>query len=258
MNQPDAPQAVPGPPAPGQRVALRLPLSRPRWTWVFLAANVAVWLLMTLAGGSEDPVVLIQFGANFTPFVAAGEYWRLLTANFIHIGLVHLLFNSYAIYVLGVDVEALYGSPRFVVIYLLTGLAGSIASFALRPDIGLSAGASTAVFGLLGTMIAFFVRHRDRFGGWGRQRLGNTVAIVGINLLFGLTSPRIDMLGHIGGFVGGLVLGWLLCPMYQVDYAPEGPRLVDTNSVRRALPGVALFVIFLIIGVMLGVARWNV
>ena len=258
MNQPDASPAAPGTPAQGRVVALRLPLSRPRWMWVFLAANVGVWLLMTLAGGSEDAVVLVQFGASFTPFVAAGEYWRLLTANFIHIGIAHLLFNSYAIYVLGADVEALYGSPRFVVIYLLSGLAGSIASFALRADIGLSAGASTAVFGLLGTMIAFFARHRERFGEWGRQRLGNTIAVVGVNLLFGLTAPRIDMLGHIGGFAGGLVLGWLLCPMYQVEYAPGRPRLVDTNSVRRALPGIALFVIFLIAGVMLGVARWNV
>jgi rhomboid protease GluP len=224
--------------------------------WVFLAANVAVWLLMTWPA-ARRPGGLIQFGANFTPFVAAGEYWRLFTA-FITSALPICCSTRTALYVIGADVEALYGSSRFVVIYLLSGLAGSIASFALRADIGLSAGASTAVFGLLGTMIAFFMRHRDRFGGWGRQRLGNYVAIVGINLLYGLAAPRIDMLGHIGGFAGGLVLGWLLCPMYQVETAPEGPRLVDTNSTRRALPGVALFVVFLIIGVMLGVARWNV
>jgi len=237
---------------------LRLPLTRPRWVWVFFGINIVVWLSMTLAGGSEDPVVLIQFGANFSPFVAAGEFWRLFTANFLHIGLAHLLFNSYALYALGPEMEALYGSPRFVVIYLLSGLSGSIASFGLHADVNLSAGASTALFGIIGAMIAFFIRNREKFGERGRRRLSSYVTIAGLNLVIGLNVPGIDMLGHAGGFVGGLILGWLLCPYYTVQIEADGPRVIDLNSLRNEWLGVILYLALLAAGVIGGVARQGV
>lgn len=247
MNQPDAP--------PRPTVSLRLPLSRPRWVWVFFAINIGIWLLMTLAGGSENSAVLVQFGANFSPLVAAGEYWRLFTANFLHVGLVHLLFNSYALYVLGPEMEALFGPARFVVIYLLSGLSGSIASFGLRDGVSLSAGASTAIFGIVGAMTAFFARNRQRFGERGRRRLGNYLAIAGVNLVLGLSVPGLDTIGHLGGFVGGLLLGWLLSPYYSVETSDGEARVVDLNSLRHEWLGLLLFVALLIAGVIGGVTR---
>ncbi|HLF29195.1 MAG TPA: rhomboid family intramembrane serine protease [Anaerolineae bacterium] len=242
---------APAPPTP----ALRLPLSRPRWVWVFLAINLAVWLLMTAAGGSDNTRVLIQFGANIPSRIVAGEYWRLLTANFLHIGLVHLLFNSYAVYVLGPETEALYGSPRFVAIYLLSGLSGSIASFGLNAGATLSAGASTAIFGLVGAMAAFFIRNRKHFGAAGRRRLNNYLFVALLNLYIGLSVPGIDNLGHIGGFIGGLTVGWLLCPFYRVSVETGEPRVVDLTSLRSEWLGLALFAVLLIVGVMGGIAR---
>jgi len=247
MNPPDL--AAPPPPK------LRIPVTRPLWVKVCLAINVGLWLLMALAGGSENPEVLIRFGANFSPLVVQGELWRLFTANFLHIGVVHLVFNSLALYSLGQEVEALFGSPRFIVVYLLTGLSGSIFSFGLRTDAALSAGASTAIFGLVGTLIAFFVRNRRHFGELGRRRLNNYVFLILINLYIGLSVPGIDNLGHIGGFLGGLILGWLLCPFYEVEVSAGQPRVVDRNSLRVEWRGLALFAALLIAGVIGGLAR---
>ena len=124
----------------------------------------------TLAGGSDNPQTLVNLGANYAPRVTVlGEYWRLFTANFLHIGLMHLAFNLYALYIVGTEVEMFYGPARFLVIYLLTGLSGAIASYAFT--YGLSAGASTAIFGLIGTLVAFFIRNRDVFGEMSRSRL---------------------------------------------------------------------------------------
>lgn len=245
---------TPAPP-PVQPASLRIPLSRPRFARVFIGINVVIWLLMTLAGGSEDSRVLIQFGANYSPLVAQGEIWRLFTANFLHIGIVHLMFNSYALYVLGPEVEALFGSPRFIALYVLSGLSGSILSFGLHTGISLSAGASTAIFGLVGALVAFFVRNRRHFGAVGMRRLNNYIGVALINLFIGLSVPGIDNLGHIGGFAGGLTLGWLLCPFYTVEVEAGQPRVVDRNSLRAEWMGLALFVVLLVVGVIAGLAR---
>lgn len=248
MSQPDRP-ASPQPAPP------RIPLARPRWAWVFLTLNVTIWLLMTLAGGSENPSVLIQFGASATSRIVAGEVWRLFTANFLHIGLLHLLFNSYALYALGPEAEAIFGSSRFVTLYLLSGLSGSIFSFGLRAGVGLSAGASTAIFGLVGALLAFFIRNRRHFGEVGRRRVNHYLVVAALNLYIGLSVPSIDNLGHLGGFVGGLMLGWLLCPFYTVEHDGSERRVVDLNSLRGEWRGLALFVLLLIVGVIGGMAR---
>lgn len=224
----------PAPPAP------RLPLARPRWTWILLVGIILVYILEELSGGSQNSRVLIRFGANYGPLVSSGEYWRLFTANFLHIGIAHIAFNGYALYILGQETEALYGSPRFLVIFLLTCLSGAIASFAFT--YGLSAGASTGIVGLIGTQVAFFVRNRKVFGTLSRSRLTNLLFIGVINIVYGLTNPSIDNFGHLGGLIGGLILGWLLCPYYQVQPQDNGThRIVDLNSLRAEWIGVLLF-----------------
>jgi rhomboid protease GluP len=207
---------------------LALPAARPRLTYALLAINVLVWLAMTAAGGSTDPEVLIRFGAKYNPLIADGQVWRLLTSMFLHIGLMHLLFNSYALFAFGMEVERLYGSARFLAIYLLAGLWGSWASFVLGSS--LSAGASGAIFGLLGVMLAFFGRHREMFGEWGRQRLLSLAGVAGLNLVLGFTVPGIDILAHLGGLLSGALLGWLLAPQYEVRRDPAGHAYVSDRT----------------------------
>lgn len=237
--------------APGLR--LPLPLARPRWTWLFLVANVAIFFAMEAAGGSTRTAVLVAFGANYAPFVAKGEYWRLLTANFLHIGVMHLAVNSYTLYVLGQEVEALFAHARFVVIYLLTGVSGAVFSFMMTQ--GLSAGASTALFGLFGALVAYFFRQRSILGTLGRQRLVSLGLTLSINVMIGLgPGSRIDNWGHLGGLIGGLALGWALCPRYTVVERPVvGPAglqpasLVDTNSLGKQAVAIGLFTVGLVV-----------
>ena len=223
-----------------------LPLAQPRATYVLLALIILVFLAMTVAGGSESIRVLILFGAKVNSLIAAGQVWRLLTSMFLHIGLVHLVFNSYALYVFGIQAERLYGSPRFLAIYLLAGLYGSLFSFAFGAE--LSAGASGAIFGLLGALLAFFRRHRETFGMWGRQQLLNLLVVAGLNLVLGVTIPGIDILAHLGGLVSGAVLGWLLAPQYQPRADENGAFYVtDVVSLRSRWWVVAL-ALFLLAG----------
>jgi len=232
-------------PAPPQPVRLRLPLTRPWLVWGLLGINIVMFVVETLVGGSDNSATLVTLGAKVNALIVMGQYWRLITPMFLHIGLAHIAFNSYALYVLGPEVEAIYGHARFLVIYLLAGIAGNVMSFAFTP--ALSAGASTAIFGLIGTQLAFFYRQRKVLGAFGQRRLINIVSIIVINLLFSL-SGAVDIFGHLGGFIGGLALGWMLCPDYEVEYGADGqPRLADRTVLLRELPGVILFVVLLIV-----------
>ena len=186
-----------------------------------------------MAGGSENPLVLIRFGAKFHPLIAAGQYWRLITANFIHIGIIHLAFNSWALYLFGLQVERRFGRSRFLVLYLFSGVGGTVLSYVGSQS--LSAGASGAIFGLMGAIIVYFITYRDAFGHQGRRQLSSLLLITGYNLIWGFMSTSIDNLGHIGGLLVGLALGWAFCPRYKIASGGEwGVRLVDRFSSGRA------------------------
>ena len=188
---------------------------------------------LTVTGGSENSTNLIRWGANFAPLVHAGEYWRLITANFLHIGIIHIAFNSYALYALGAQAEALYGPRRYIAIYLLTGISGAIFSYMFTQ--GLSAGASTSLFGLFGALVVFFYKQRKVLGAMGQQQLVSLAITLGANVLLSLTNPRIDNWGHVGGFLGGLILAWFLCPTYdRVNPFAQALRGRQTHPPTRA------------------------
>jgi rhomboid protease GluP len=255
MKETSFPSSEPIQPTP-VTVRLPLPLSRPLLSWVILGLNAIVWLLMTLNGGSTDTGVLIRFGAKVPWLVATGEYWRLFTAIFLHIGFIHLAFNSYALYSLGPQIEGLFGRDRFLVIYLLSGSAGSVASYLFSES--LSAGASGAIFGLIGALAAYLARQRDILGRRGQRRLTDVVVVILYNLVLSFTVPGIDVLGHLGGLAGGLLVGWLLCPHYEISTANEGTAaVVDRNSLGRQAWRLVLVGLALVAGTGLGTLRWQ-
>ena len=226
---------------------LSLPTHRTIATYVLLALIVLVFGIETLAGGSRNPDVLIKLGAKDTALIASGEVWRLFTAMFLHIGWMHLLFNSYALVAIGSDLERIVGWERFLAIYVLSGLFGSLASYAFSPH--LSAGASGAIFGVIGALGAFFALYRERLGRWGQSRLGNILFLIAINLFLGLTNPGIDNYGHLGGLLSGAVLGLALAPRYEMD--ASGIRLVDRNNLARYWPALIVAVALLAGGLVL-------
>ncbi|GEN52072.1 rhomboid family intramembrane serine protease [Halobacillus faecis] len=173
---------------------------KPRMTYFLLAVNVLIFLYIEWVGDSTSVETLIQYGAKFNPAIMEGEWWRIATSMFLHIGILHLFMNMFALYYLGTAVEKLYGTWRFTWIYLLSGLFGGVASFMLNPHV--AAGASGAIFGLFGALLFFGVQHKQLFFrtmGW------NLIFIVILNISFGLLVPQIDNGAHIGGMVGGFI-----------------------------------------------------
>jgi rhomboid protease GluP len=224
----------------------------PTVTWVLIGINVLLWLAMLPFGGSSDPDVLIRFGVKVNSLIVQGEYWRLVTPIFLHIGILHLAFNTYALYVFGPQIEHFYGSARFLVIYLLSGISGVLLSFVFSPRA--AAGASGAIFGLIGTEVVFFFHYRNAFGRRGRQQLYNLLVVVGYNIVFTFSVPNIDVWGHIGGLLAGSLLGWGMMPRYAVAMSYGGPIVVDQNRPARWGP-VALGALFmLVLGAGLAIA----
>ena len=198
-------------------------------TWGLLAINVAVWTAMELSGGSENEDVLLRFGAMFGPLIANGEYWRLFTAMFLHVGFMHLLFNGIGLLIFGRLLERIFGHYRFTTIYVLAGLSGSVASYTFNP-VGIGAGASGAIFGVLGALAAFFLLRRDFLGNVGRRYLSALGLIATINLFLGFIIPGIDNWAHLGGLGGGIVLGLALSPHYRHEALDEGVAISTGSS----------------------------
>lgn len=187
---------------------------QPFITYTFLGINVIYFLLMVFAGlhlfpnpieGSTDQHVLIDFGAKVNTLIQAGEVWRLLASTFIHIGIIHLAFNLYALWALGPLTEESLGHRRFFMIYILSGLGGSMASYLFSP--ALSAGASGAIFGLLGALLYYSYKRPSLW----KSGLGmNLVVVILVNLGFGLVQPGIDNFAHLGGLITGTITCVLL------------------------------------------------
>ncbi|AKU91267.1 rhomboid family intramembrane serine protease [Vulgatibacter incomptus] len=175
-----------------------------------LALLIAAFIIEVLSGGSQNGMVLARLGANYTPLVLeGGQWWRLVTATLLHIGPVHLLMNGWALWQLGRLSEITFGSATTLALFVFTGITGSALTLL---TVKLSAGASGAIFGLEGALIAFFLRHRDHLTPQGKSLLKQLLAWSAFMIAYGFAVPNIDWMGHFGGLGGGLAVGWLLQP----------------------------------------------
>lgn len=198
-------------------------------TQIVVAVQVLVFILMTLAGGSTNTSVLVDFGARVSVLIQAGQWWRLITPVFLHIGLMHIVVNSVTVYYIGTQIEMIFGHTRFAVIYLVTAITGNLASFVFLPNT-LSAGASTAIFGLFGAFLMLGESFRNNL--YIRAMSRQFLLFVVLNLAFDLFSPGIDIYGHIGGLLGGFLVG----------YVVGAPRVGKVNLIKRFLSGIILIV----------------
>jgi rhomboid protease GluP len=189
-------------------------------TQAIFGINVAVFVAMLLAGVSmlDNPAGrdLVRWGANFGPLTASGQWWRLLTCVFVHGGLLHIAFNMWCLWDIGRLAESVYGHWTFTAVYLITGVAASLTSLIHNPAV-LSVGASGAIFGIVGALIASFY-----LGEFSLPRaaisgtLRSLLIFAGYNLFFGAVVAHTDNAAHIGGLLMGLLLGALIA-----RFAPE-------------------------------------
>ena len=164
------------------------------------------FIMFLITGMGNDTGVLIEYGANLDVLVKNGEYYRLLTSMFLHSGLLHLFFNMYALYIIGPQVESFFGKTKYLIIYLLSGISGSLLSVAFNVNT-VSVGASGAIFGLFGASLYFGYNYRGYLGNVIKSQI---LPVVIINLIFGFISTGVDVAGHIGGLIGGIIVSSVL------------------------------------------------
>ncbi|MES2725648.1 MAG: rhomboid family intramembrane serine protease [Bacteroidota bacterium] len=196
------------------------------FTPIIIDINILIFILMAFGGANimlPDNESLLNWGANFKPLTLEGQWWRILTACFLHIGIIHLLLNVYALLYIGALLEPILGKAKFIIAYLLTGIAASIASLWWH-DITISAGASGAIFGMYGIFLALLSTNLIE-AGKRKALLASIVFFVGYNLLNGL-KDGIDNAAHIGGLVSGLLIGFAFLPSLK---RPDNTRLSYTT-----------------------------
>jgi rhomboid protease GluP len=218
--------------------------SRPiRATYALLAINIGIFIAMLASGVSwisPEPDQVLHWGANYGPYIFGGQYWRLITAMFLHFGIIHLLGNMWCLWSLGQLAEKLLGSISVLGLYLLTGIGASLLSLSWDP-MRVGAGASGAIFGIAGALISVVYFGQLGLQPEGRRKLlGYVVRFAFINLLFGLKA-HVDNMAHLGGLVTGLLMGFFLARTFNLapDERPAKRKMIFVYS---AIALLALFV----------------
>lgn len=221
-------------------------LKKPIITYLLIGITTIIFLAMELFGGSENIWVLVQFGAmSRVHIMGLHEYWRFFTPIFLHIGWMHFAVNMVTLYYIGSQIESIYGHWRYLMIYLLSGIAGNVLSFALGSPNSISAGASTSLFGLFGAFVILgrHFRHNPSVMFMVRRY----ATFIGLNLVFNLFSSSVDIMGHIGGLVGGLLLASVLAVPKKSE---------EFNLHERIIAGL-IFVFLIVVFIALGFKKYG-
>jgi rhomboid protease GluP len=239
MNSHPEDPSAPSPSRP-ETVPIALPATTPQVTYAILGLTVFMYLMQLLSQfvlGYDLPVAL---GAKANQYIRAGEVWRFFTPMLLHGSILHIGFNMYALYIFGIGLERRYGHGRYLLLYVLSGFAGSVFSFLFSS--AYSIGASGAIFGLVGAEGIFLYQNRKLFGNQVRQAIGNVVFVVAINLFLGL-QPGIDNWGHIGGLMGGVIFAWFAGPYWALEGLYPSLSLKDRREGRDVVLGIAIVLI---------------
>jgi membrane associated rhomboid family serine protease len=221
---------------PGRQVAVANVKSTPITMLILVAIGIGyLWELIVAGGpgsllGGPSSVDLFNAGAMFPPAIAAGQWWRIGTAMFLHAGLIHLALNSYVLWIFGNLIEREIGRLATLGVFLATGIFAGAASYAFSSGGAVGVGASGAIFGLVGAFVAYNYARRHHV--LAQARLRAAVSMLLINLVIGFSIPLIDWRAHVGGLVAGVVAGFAVDPS-----RPAGIRRV------YAIGGLALIVV---------------
>lgn len=188
--------------AKSKRVEKIFSMKKPLITNLIILTCVILFIAMYVFGnGSTSIKTLIDFGGNAVTYTKMGDYYRLFTSIFLHAGIIHLLCNMYSLYVIGPQVESFYGKIKYLSIFIISGISGSLLSTALSGNNSIGVGASGAIFGLLGSILYFGYHYRVYLGNVLKSQI---IPLIILNLIIGFTFSGIDNFAHIGGLIGGV------------------------------------------------------
>ena len=197
---------------------------RYKLTYTIIVLNVLFYLVSAFYSRSLTEMnlqVLVDLGALYGPLtVVKGEWWRLLTAMFLHGGMTHILMNMFSLYLIGRGAEMYFDTKSYISIYLFSGLLGGLASLYIHPE-SVGIGASGAIFGVFGALAGFFLAHKDKIATHSKAFMKDFAIIIGINLVIGFSIESVDVSAHIGGLVVGFIGGYMLSknPKFIVLYS---------------------------------------
>ena len=252
------------PPQSSQWVTVTAPGVAPSVSYVILGVTILVYILQVISStflganlleymlqGASNGVyadVLAVYGMKINQLILQGQYWRFITPVLLHGSILHIGFDMYALFILGPSLERRFGHIRFLLLYLLSGFAGNVASFIFSSAPSL--GASTAIFGLIGAQGIFIYRNRQMFAGRARAALTQIVFIAALNLAIG-TMPGIDNWGHVGGLAAGLLFTWLAGPILAFEGFSPNITVKDTREEREiVLASILVFTLFAILAAL--------
>lgn len=172
-------------------------------TYILIGINILIFAAETMAGGSRNRETALRFGAMYPPYIQRGQWYRMFMSMFLHFGFLHLICNMYSLYNLGPGLEYFLGVPLFLLLYVVSGLSGNILSYLVETRSGrykLSAGASGAIFGLLGAYLLIAI-----LPGYGGVSLYGILHVLLINAVYTVSNRSINAMAHLGGLIGGIL-----------------------------------------------------
>ncbi|KAF8097266.1 hypothetical protein N665_0292s0044 [Sinapis alba] len=193
-----------------------------RWTSVLLAINVIMYIAQVASNGR-----VLTWGAKVNSLIDKGQLWRLATSSVLHANPMHLMINCYSLNSIGPTAESLGGPKRFLAVYLTSAVASAAMSYWFNK--APSVGASGAIFGLVGSVAVFVMRHKQMVRG-GNEDLMQIAQVIALNMTLGLVSRGIDNWGHIGGLLGGTAMAWLVGPQWKHEHTTRDGRRVFVDS----------------------------
>lgn len=186
--------------------------SREKCNLLMVIINVVVFIVLEWMGSTTDTMFMLKHGAMYElPVIQNGEYYRLFTCMFLHFGVQHLFYNMLLLIFVGDMLEKVAGKIRYLIIYLGGGLLGNLLSMTVALYTGnwtVSAGASGAIFAVIGALVCLMIKNRRNIRPEAQKRL---ILMAFLSLVQGFTQTGTDNMAHLGGFLGGILLGWLLC-----------------------------------------------
>lgn len=222
----------------------RIPKQKPRLSRLLIFLIILMYVIEMLFNALYNEKAIILLGAKWNEGITNGQYYRFITPVFLHGNLIHLFLNIFAIKIFAQELESVYGSYRFLITFLLTSWSATLTSYVFSK--GLAIGASGFLFGVIGSLLVFFFKQREKLSG-ATMRFKTMYTLIFINLTLGFIIPRIDNSAHIGGLLGGLICGWFISPEYKIekDETLEKLYVAKKNDLPRVLSGIFLIITIL-------------